>query len=128
MTNYAGNPLNLLPWTLALNSAGAVAVQPNAPSSGNQVANAFDLRDSNRFALQVVPGTTTGNAVIELRWSIDCQTFISLGSSYQLTIPAGSPSAPSGLIVTNATYPFLQVAVVTPNTTGTANLFLFPKE
>lgn len=123
--DWPPNAAKEAPWNLNLAALNAVATRPSTDANpGDIVANAFDVRGSSNVAFQIVPGTTTGTAIIELQWSLDQINFISLGAAYQLTIAAGAPAASAGLVLSPCP-PFQVVRVVTVSaaTTGTAKVF-----
>lgn len=122
--DWPENTTNFIPWTLDLTTLNAVAVPPSTAGAEGEYPAAIDVRRCRGYSLQIVPGTVTGGSCqVELRWSIDGKNFISLGSAYQLAVPAGAPSASSGYIISAPFYPFVQLATLAVASTGTANVF-----
>lgn len=120
------NGTYIKPWTINLALLADVAVPPSTDGApGECPANAFDVRGARSYIIEVEPGTVVGaGGVLELQWGLSGRNFISMGSAYYLSVPAGAPSAPSGWIVYNPAYQWVKVVTQTAAaTSGTPKIY-----
>ncbi len=125
--DWPRNGTKFAPWTINLAILSDVAVPPSQDAAeGECPANAFDLRGCRGYVIEVEPGTVVGaGGVLELLWSVSGRNFISLGSAYYMSVPAGAPSAPQGWVVTNPFYQWVKVSVQTAAATSGAPKLYF---